>query len=530
MVNAHKRFLGSVLNAPLPRTLLDDFVGKLSKYLEDNADDFGCSYLRKELMSKYCELDKSSAELRRRRAIDKWLATEKRNAETNIRLYGRSMRFGSKFTSDDVITIARSYIESLIGPTPPIPSGGSFTSGASVSLGRQPGVQSLKYTQGHSATPDAEKHFRAVFDSSIWGSHTPYHCEMVRGNTLFTVPKNAEIDRCAAKEPDHNMYLQKEVGGWIRNALKCVGIDLTDQSKNRSLAEKGSREGNLATLDLSSASDSITTSVVYLLLPVDWVCYMDDIRSKETLVDDEWHTNEMFSSMGNAFTFELETLIFWALVSAVKRLTHTKGIVSVYGDDIILPSSVARIVTRVFGFFGFIINPKKSYWEGGFRESCGGHYYFGCDITPFYVRGPLTSMRRVIHLANSFRKWCNRRSIVGVLDPELYAIWLVLARVVPVALRGGHDYDRTDILVCPGRLPSHRLKERKLDSRGAGVIRITSADSFQVGAYLRWLDEAERDPFRGDALITSAVDVDLPQDTFTRVNKARFVALSLIHI
>ena len=196
----------------------------------------------------------------------------------------------------------------------------------------------------------------------------------VKGNVLFTVPKKTDIDRCACKEPDINMFLQKGVGNHIRSRLRKHAINLNDQSRNRRLAQEGSVAlGQLATIDLSSASDSISIEVVRLLLPNEWFEYLNDIRSHFTEIDGENHRLEMFSSMGNGFTFELESLIFFVLCRAVQYFTGTPGVLSVYGDDIVLPSEIFYDAEFVLRKFGFSVNSDKSFHTGPFRESCGGH-------------------------------------------------------------------------------------------------------------------------------------------------------------
>ena len=151
----------------------------------------------------------------------------------------------------------------------------------------------------------------------------------VNGNVMFTVPKNSEIDRCACKEPDLNMFLQKGFGNQIRYLLKKkAGVDLNNQLINRELARVGSVDGSLMTVDLSSASDSVTSALVGRLLPPDWFWYLDLVRSPVTMIDGEVHLNEMFSSMGNGFTFELESLLFYAITRATAYFGGWNGHIS----------------------------------------------------------------------------------------------------------------------------------------------------------------------------------------------------------
>jgi len=180
---------------------------------------------------------------------------------------------------------------------------------------------------------------------------------------------------------------QRGVGAYMTRRLLHFGVDLLDQSKNKSLACEGSITGALATLDLSMASDLISLEVVYHLLPVDWASFLAYGRSSYVEVEDEILKLQKFSSMGNGFTFPLESLIFFALA---KACCERDEVVSVYGDDLIIPTHRCGLVTRVLNAAGFVINTDKSYSSGPFRESCGGDYFLGTDIRPFYLKDKLS--------------------------------------------------------------------------------------------------------------------------------------------
>jgi hypothetical protein len=93
--------------------------------------------------------------------------------------------------------------------------------------------------------------------------------------------------------------------------------------------------------------------------------------------------------MGNGFTFPLETLIFWALAACCVR-PEDVGKVSVYGDDIIVPTYAYALLTEVLVAAGFLVNSKKSFVDGPFRESCGRDYLSGIDIRPSYIKDALS--------------------------------------------------------------------------------------------------------------------------------------------
>lgn len=224
------------------------------------------------------------------------------------------------------------------------------------------------------------------------------------------VPKNAKTYRTICVEPLLNSLFQKGIGSFLKNKLLHSQIDLSDQTRNQRLARRGSDDGSLATVDLSSASDCISRELVFSLLPLDWALFLDSARtsrvdfpkdSDEAILKElpNWRPRvpsgdpfqgyllEKFSSMGNGFTFELESMIFYALSYGVcKSLGLSYQDVSVYGDDIIIPSDAFPLLSRVLEAAGFSINTKKSFSSGPFRESCGADYLNGFDIRPFYQK------------------------------------------------------------------------------------------------------------------------------------------------
>lgn len=204
-----------------------------------------------------------------------------------------------------------------------------------------------------------------------------------QGNKVTFVPKDATKERTIAIEPRWNVYFQKGVGTYIRNRLRKFGIDLDDQTRNQSLAAIGSRTGTLATLDLKSASDTIATQLVHEIVDDDWYWLLNSLRSKCYEMDGKSKAYHKFSSMGNGFTFELESAIFfcilWSIVGDYNRI-------SVYGDDLVVPVEYVDEVVTVLRELGFETNGSKSFHSSEFRESCGCDYFMGEFVTPIYVK------------------------------------------------------------------------------------------------------------------------------------------------
>jgi hypothetical protein len=202
---------------------------------------------------------------------------------------------------------------------------------------------------------------------------------------LNFVPKNAKTCRSVCVEAGLNVMFQLGLGKIMAKRLAAFGVDIRDQSLNQRRALEGSLTGALATLDLSSASDTISREIVYELLPLEWACLLNYGRSSTVeLPSGELLTQEKFSSMGNGYTFPLETLIFWGLAAAC---CDRDSDATVYGDDIVIPSDKFELLREVLHYAGFMTNVTKSFHTGPFRESCGKDYFRGIDVRPFYAKG-----------------------------------------------------------------------------------------------------------------------------------------------
>lgn len=270
-----------------------------------------------------------------------------------------------------------------------------------------------KYSSRLDVTTGALRWARALLsDCHMWSAsvlQADGPCSLLKqaftitsGNVMTVVPKNAKTDRVICYEPHLNIRMQLAVGKAIRGGLRRHGVNLNDQSVNQRRAIFGSKYGSLATLDLKAASDTVALRIVELLLPPNWYNVLCDLRSGYTLwPDGVVRKNEKFSSMGNGFTFELESLIFWAAAMAV-----CKTGVSVFGDDLIVPSAKAREVIAVLNGLGFEVNDQKSFIEGPFRESCGYDGFLGYHVTPVKIDN-LTKVADYVLFHNQVRTWAS---------------------------------------------------------------------------------------------------------------------------
>jgi len=253
-----------------------------------------------------------------------------------------------------------------------------------------------------------------------------YHrLEMTRGCKVALVPKDAKTLRAIAAEPMVNSYFQNGLGSLLVDRLlrKTPMLDLRDQTRNRVMAKAGSNVGSLATIDLSSASDTISKSIARALLPKKWYRLLSLLRSPRYCIDGEWRKANKLSSMGNGFTFPIESALFYSIsrsaivvslvedqglsIHEARRVASSHGHISqgiyepsVYGDDIIVRSDMFDAVCKALELCGFWINRRKSYSQGLYRESCGHDYYGGNYVRPVFLKRKISLITQVFTLVN----------------------------------------------------------------------------------------------------------------------------------
>lgn len=300
-----------------------------------------------------------------------------------------------------------------------------------------------KFTAERGITRDLYSLISPWFSTAypLWADHLSREfgeswAVLENGNTIVTVPKNSKTDRVIAVEPGINLWFQKGCGSMIRRRLRRFGVDLNSQQRNADLARRASYDNSLATVDFSSASDSIARAVVEELLPRRWFVLLDSLRSKFGVEQGSCRIWNKFSSMGNGFTFELESLIFYAAALAVAEYEGVSTTdISVFGDDVILPTSCFALFSEFSEFLGFHVNPKKSFSSSAFRESCGAHWYNDVDCKPVYLKERLSNVETVYRMANAIRLHAHRRGHYDFCDRMFLDAWLTLYRGLPESLR-----------------------------------------------------------------------------------------------
>lgn len=234
----------------------------------------------------------------------------------------------------------RRWIHSLLGQKPDLKSiyqQCGFSSGAALGVhGNATNLFRKLFAESWSVNPKArdyalhalwsndqvllsfmdEKNGYTCYDYELACSRMESKCVEKSFNKISFVPKTVKTHRGIAVEPLLNSYIQSGIDSDLRRKLKARGYDLTSQEKNKYLSRVGSSKGNLATMDLSSASDTISIELVRYLLPWEWFDLLNRTRSGCFSMDKEIRPYEKFVSMGNGFCFPLETIIF---VAAAKQ-------------------------------------------------------------------------------------------------------------------------------------------------------------------------------------------------------------------
>ena len=224
-----------------------------------------------------------------------------------------------------------------------------------------------------------------------------------RTSKLVFVPKSAHAVRSISMEPATLMWYQQGVLNAINSYIKqelrgSLGRRYRpeDQSQNREYAWIGSIGGEYATIDLSAASDSVNWDMIKDLFRRTGIYkWLLCTRSSHTeLPNGETLALKKFAPMGSALCFPIEVIVFSAIAESVSRdYFNAHSNYCVYGDDIIIESELAHHMIERLEWYGFKVNQTKSFVNsssdpepyGWFRESCGGEFMNGHDVTPLRI-------------------------------------------------------------------------------------------------------------------------------------------------
>jgi len=409
-----------------------------------------CFALRDALVKKFTNEDRPSPAACRK-ALDKFLAVNKRCGEW---VYAPCTS-GEEEMLNEVKNLIQDFWYSAEGPIisdfVTIFDHGRSGPGASVSA-RDTDFYTKFFDSPLSSTAGLHETWKqCISHRDSWVAAERFRSEKhasvcVESSNYSFVNKNVTVARGICTEPAINMWFQLGVGRLLELRLKQKwGIDIRggktspQPDVNRLLAWVGSVGGHLSTIDLESASDSLSIPMLEWLLPRTLIGLLKTLRCGSTKLPNKEEVKlNMISTMGNGFTFPLETIVFAAVVIAVAKYSGlrlekfgpaAKRNFAVFGDDIICPTAITPRVIRVLNLLGFVVNSEKTFVEGPFRESCGADFVSGENVRGVYLKRMLTLQDRFVAI-NRLNHWSAK---TGVKLPTLTAALLT-------GIRGAHRF------------------------------------------------------------------------------------------
>lgn len=297
--------------------------------------------------------------------------------------------------------------------------------------------------------PSWPRRLQAMFPFEWFGSgilDTEHNYNEVESlSRLIAVPKTQKGPRLICAEPLCHQWIQQSIWRWLAKRIprsilgRVITFDSQENSRNRALY--ASMSGSLATIDLSEASDRLSCRLVqYIfgqnqLLDYMWACRTKGVSQSLSSKQPSSYLFNKFAPMGSALTFPVQSIVFAIMSIASYMLSSdmelkqssvrkAADMVTVFGDDIIVPVSCLSHLRDIFTECRLKINDAKTFSEGNFRESCGMDAYNGVDVTPAYVLqsydGSPTSIATVVEMSNNFFKrgfWNASHAIVEMVPP-----------------------------------------------------------------------------------------------------------------
>jgi len=403
----------------------------------DDIELFRGDYLCVKFLSKYPYFDTGID--REKVAFDGWLASEVRCAETNrwFRSYWAGEIPPLRGPVSEVLHHAQRKISEILGylPSSAKLTHGRFGPGSDLDTVGSKISSYYKYSGSGSCTPGVLSLFDTLgVENDDRRLDALEECTLTNTSRLTFVPKTAKTDRAICIEPRWNMFFQLGIGDYMSDRLALFGVDVRNQETNKDLARSAYALG-LSTIDLSSASDSISKNLVLDLLPDDWSDYLFRLRCSSTNYRGATYKLEKISSMGNGFTFPLETLIFYGLAYGVgKTLGLAPWFINAYGDDLIIPSEGTALLTEVLELLGFSVNTGKSYSSGPFYESCGADFFRGVNVRPIFLKERVNNVERAFRLANQITEFARRACNYRGAHARYMVSWSVVLHRIPKSL------------------------------------------------------------------------------------------------
>lgn len=208
------------------------------------------------------------------------------------------------------------------------------------------------------------------------------------------VPKSYKTPRIIAEVSAKCQFFQQGIRKWLLHFLERNNysdfIILDDQTINQEWSRLGSIYGTYATIDLSSASDSISRHLAKKILPYGWFDVIEEFNPPFIMVNGKKEKRNILLTSGSGDTFVVESIIFLAIAFSaweyVQIMCPDTAYLAprVYGDDLICDSRCYDTTRDFLQKLGFTVNESKSFSDGRYRESCGAEWFCGLDTATKY--------------------------------------------------------------------------------------------------------------------------------------------------
>lgn len=347
---------------------------------------------------------------------------------------------------------------------------------------------------------------------------------------LFTVPKQYNKVRVAAKGQLGNMLLQRPVGEFFKNRLRRVGIDISKQEAFHKFVVEEFWDV-YATIDQSEASDRLCVELCRKILPYDWFRLLNLIRHHYVVdLSDGMHPLHKMANQGCGFIFELQTLIYYALAKATVLYDHgrdrgNKTLISVYGDDMICEEVFAPAIAETLVFFGQKINFEKSYFKGRFKESCGCDTFDGFDIRPVYIKQFSNGIRGLYELSNIVKRISSRYLNDDAFDKRFIYAYRQCLSAIPNTKKYFGTYELGDAVLHASQHEIPKLIKKYEGSRTGYYKRGCWVQPMIVNSSpYRMLEAWKVKNFLRPSMTSGAIDVDgLTVNEILRLTSAAIV-------
>lgn len=322
-------------------------------------------------------------------------------------IIGKPVR-GSQLTHE-VLQTARCIIKDILGPYDPLvhESYCAFGRRAARLVPYRDSYLDVKMSQPYlSSSPELWEWFLrmlsrdTILEHAIHSVQTGFlltECQPINSLRIACAPKTFKAARTICPNSVVGSFYTYGLGSYMQDRLSNCGLHIpTLQQRHGELVKEASITRKLVTADLSKASDGPRSEMMNKCFPRPWYCAMKLARVKSVThyvktwdcKRRDWYfktvVNQLqtFMVMGVGYTFTAQMLLFYGILKAISRLSGIKGLISVYGDDLIYPRAMHKYVVSIFPKLGITLNKDKTFVESNFRESCGYDYYHGKDVRP----------------------------------------------------------------------------------------------------------------------------------------------------